>query len=179
MELNEFAIDLLGKLQYKNGMSFIDVNIEWLMEGIETRCDLPDGFSGTLSHTWYVSYYHFLKHEYDVAYKYANMSLSEANKKGALVDNRQIAKSQLLLASIKYSLNSQRGTLAIEPIQIVENVVKCTSNLYGEKSFYLISAYRHLIHMVDASSGATYRNKYQELVDIYRPQVDDIENKLS
>ena len=155
-------------------------NIEWLMEGIETRCDLPDGFSGTLSHTWYVvSYYHFLKHEYDVAYKYANMSLSEANKKGALIDNRQIAKSQLLLASIKYSLNRRSATSTSEPTQIVENVVKRTSTLYGEKSFYLISAYRHLIHMVDASSGATYRNKYNELIDIYHPQVSDIENKLS
>lgn len=155
-------------------------NIEWLIEGIETRCNLPDGFSGTLSHTWYVaSYYHFLKHEYDVAHKYANMSLSEANKKGALVDNRQIAKSQLLLASIKYSLNSHRGALTSEPIQIVENVVKCTSTLYGEKSYYLIPAYRHLINMVDTSSAATYRNKYNELKDIYRLQVSDIENKLS
>ncbi|MBD5128365.1 MAG: hypothetical protein HDT43_00340 [Ruminococcaceae bacterium] len=155
-------------------------DIEMLINGIESRLDLPNGFAETLTHTWYVTaYYYYLKQDYHTALKYATKSIGESNKKGALVDFRQRIKLELLLADVKEALRRNTGAFSNEAISIVMDVVDRVGNLYGQESYYLILPYRHLVRIVGETAEAKkYKKTYNELVNKYITDIRNAEAKL-
>lgn len=155
-------------------------DIEWLVKGIESRIDLPNGFAETLTHTWYVTaYYYYLKQDYHTALKFATKSIGESNKKGTLVDFRQSIKLELLLADIKDALRRNEGTFSNEALSIVLDIVDRVGNLYGQESYYLILPYRHLVHIIgEAAETTKYKKIYNELVDKYITDIRTAEAKL-
>lgn len=108
-------------------------NLELLIDGVESRVDLPKGFAETLAHTWYIcAFYYFLKKEYSIALKYINKSIGASKKKGALVDFRQEVRTQILYGDIKSVLDT------IEGQTIYLNVIDNIKSIYGNDSYYLI-----------------------------------------
>lgn len=155
-------------------------DIDWLIKGIEARIDLPNGFAETLAHTWYVvAYYYYLKRDYPTALKFANKSIGESYKKGALVDFRQRIKSELLLADIKEALNKCQGGVSKEAKSIIMDIVARISNLYGQESYYLILPYRHLVNSIgETTEKLKYTKIYNKLVNQYMTNIRNTELKL-
>lgn len=149
-------------------------NLKWLIDGVESRVDLPIGFSETLSHTWYIcAFYYFLKEEYAVAIKYINKSIGASNKKGSLVDFRQDVRTQILYGDIKSVLDK------IEGQTVYMNAIKSVKSIYGEESYYLLLPYRHLIQMQKTGEKKSgYFQRYQRLYEKYVPVIRDVEVKL-
>lgn len=149
-------------------------NLEWLISGVESRVDLPKGFSETLSHTWYIcALYYFLKEEYSVAIKYINKSIGASKKKGALVDFRQDMRTKILYGDIKSVLNG------IEGKAIYMDVINSIKSIYGNDSYYLILPYRHLIQTYKMEEKKSEFNQcYQRLYEKYIPSIRDVEKKL-
>lgn len=155
-------------------------NIEWLIRGIESRIDLPKGFSNTLAHTWYVcAYYYYLKNEYITAIKYVNKSIHASGKKGAFVDFRQEVRTKLLLADIKYAQGRTGNCDLKEALSIIIDIKNQITNQYGPDSFYLISPIRRLLAMCKESEETSeYNHMYNELIKRYAPAISDAEANL-
>ena len=149
-------------------------NLEWLINGIESRVDLPKGFAETLAHTWYVcSLYYYFNGDYLTAIKYVNKSIGVSKKKGALTDFRQDMRTLLLLGDIKAVDDWEQG----EKIYI--DVVDRIKSLYGNDSYYLLLPYRRLAKGCrQHESENKYELYYNELKKKYLSAVEMAESKL-
>lgn len=155
-------------------------SLNQLIDGVESRVDLPNGFSNTLAHTWYVcAYYYYLNEEYAAAIKYINKSIGASKKVGALVDFRLDMRIKLLLGDIKAAQAVLRMADLGEAEIIYKNVIESIIAVYGKDSYYLIAPYRHLLQIVNRSEQRNeYKYHYKKLVDQYAGVVRELENKL-
>lgn len=155
-------------------------NLNWVVNGVESRVNLPKGFSDTLAHTWYVcAYYYYLKQEYSIAIKYANKSIGKAKEQGALIDFRQNIRTELLLGDIKTALARKMQANLEEVEAIYENIIDSIISLYGKDSYYLIAPYRHYLKVSNKlEKREQYSCHFDELNDRYVSVVREAERKL-
>lgn len=155
-------------------------DIQWLITSIESRIDLPVGFSETLNHTWYVcAYYYYLEKDYQTALRYVNKSIEVSKKPGALTDFRQDIRTTLLLADIKYAQGNTLHNDFNELISIIIDSVNRISDLYGNDSYYLIFPIRHLLQITNKTEHVSkYKHIYEKLVRKYTSAIRIVEEKL-
>ena len=155
-------------------------NIEWLINGVESRIDLPLGFADTLAHTWYICAYHYyLKKEYHVAIKYVNRAIGVSKKEGALVDFRQDMRTKLLLGDIKSAQGKFEKVYLKEAETIYMDIIENITSIYGKDSYFLVSPYRHLIQMLKIfENKKEYSVRYNKLVKKYMSEVEKIKRQL-
>lgn len=155
--------------------------LEWLINGIESRTDLPEGFSGTLAHSWYVcAYYYYLKHEYSVAIKYINKSLAESKKEGALIDFRQDMRTKMLLGDIKSAQNKELANHSNDAEMIYKDIVNGIMEMYGSDSYYLVAPYRRLKQIVESAlEKDKYNCAYNILNKKYKLAIKKLGKKLN
>ena len=147
-------------------------NLKLLIDGIESRVDLPKGFAETLAHTWYVcAYYYYLKKEYSVAVKFIHKSIGASKKKGALVDYMQDIRTQILYGDIKSAEDCVEGR------KVYIDVINSIQNTYGNDSYYLIMPYRHLLQTFKGEK-TEYSKYYDKLYDRYSSAIRETEDKL-
>lgn len=155
-------------------------NIEWLINGVESRIDLPLGFADTLAHTWYICAYHYyLKKEYYVAIKYVNKAIGVSKKEGALVDFRQDMRTKLLLGDIKAAQGKFEKVYLKEAETIYMDIIENITAIYGKDSYFLVSPYRHLIQMLKIfENKKEYSVRYNKLVKKYMPEVEKMKRQI-
>ena len=155
-------------------------NLEWLVRSVEARVDLPEGFSETHAHTWYICAYHYyLQGEYSTAIKYIHKSVRASKKPGALVDFRQDMRTQLLFGDIMAAQAKLEKASMDEAENIYKNIIVSLISMYGEDSYYLISPYRHLLQTTKREKQhVQYSCDYSRLIDKYAVRVKDLENQL-
>lgn len=153
-------------------------NLEMIIRGIKSRVDLPDGFSGTLAHTWYICAYHyFLRKEYSVAIKYVNKSIQESKKKGALIDFRQDVRTRMLLGDIKLAQGKNGISYLEEAEKIYKGVIEDILSLYGKTSFYLCAPYRRILQ-IGKENKTEYSKNNDLLKNKYMNYRHDAKKKL-
>lgn len=154
-------------------------NLHFLIDGVESRVDLPIGFSGTLAHSWYIcSYYYFKNKNFITAKVYAQKALAESNKKGTLVDFQQEIRIRILLGEIKLAQAKNEKDIDLV-VKIFEEIINDIIVLYGMDSFFLLKPYKCMINAVkDDYIMNEYRNKYRILDDMYRQKIREVETRL-
>lgn len=154
-------------------------NLEWLIHGVESRVDLPIGFSKTLAHTWYVcANYYYVKGEYTIAIKYINKSIEESKKDGALEDFLQDIRTRLLLGKIK-AAQARMGLAKWEFVEsIYIDIINDVMAVYGSESFYLIAPYRYLLNVDVVDKKQEYEKRYAYLTNKYKKSIMEFEDKL-
>lgn len=155
-------------------------NIDWLISGIESRVNLPIGFSKTMAHTWYIcALYYYQKSNYSVAIKYVYKALNESASKGALFDFRQYIRIKLLEGDIRYAKSKAKQAEIKEAKDIYIDVINSITDTYGFNNYFLISPYRHLLIILeDEDEKAVYYNKYINLVNQYKSSLNEMRNKM-
>lgn len=149
-----------------------------IIQGIKSRVDLPDGFSGTLAHTWYIcAYYYYLRKEYSVAIKYVNKSIQESKKKGALIDFRQDVRTRMLLGDIKLAQGKKGISYLEEAEKIYKGVIEDILSLYGKTSFYLCAPYRRILQ-IEKENKTEYSKNNDLLKNKYMNYRHDAKKKL-
>lgn len=155
-------------------------NIDLLINGIESRVNLPIGFSKTMAHTWYIcALYYYQKSNYSAAIKFVYKALNESASKGALVDFRQYIRIKLLEGDIRYAQSKAKQAEIKEAKDIYIDVIKKITDTYGINNYFLISPYRHLLMIFDDEDDkAVYYNKYIDLVNRYKSSLIEMRNKM-
>ena len=155
-------------------------NLGWIIDGIQSRKNLPNGFTNTLVHTWYVcAYYFYLQKEYETACKYINKAIYESKKEGVIYDFRQDIRISILLGDIKVMQGKLDEKYLGEAEKIYKDVIKDIIDMYGKESYYLIAPYRCLQKLGEVSSEkCKYREQYQYLLDRHRNNIREAEEKF-
>ncbi|MCI8650729.1 MAG: hypothetical protein HFG20_11510 [Anaerotruncus sp.] len=155
-------------------------NIQWLIRSIESRINLPKGFTKTLAHTWYIcAYYYYLKKDYSTAIKYINKSIQVSMEKGVFFDFRQNIRTKLLLADIKYAQEESMHNESLEAASIVVDIIDQIRAIYGSDSYYLILPCRHLLQMTTGIKEVSkYKHIYSELIRKYTSEVKISKQKM-
>lgn len=155
-------------------------NLERLVQGIQSRIDLPEGFSNTLGHTWYIcAYYFFLKKEYKTAIKYVEKAIYELRKEGAIFDFRQEIRIRLLLGNIKAEQGKVDDTYITEAERLYKAIIADIICIYGDESFFLIAPYRCLLQLENGVQiHDKDKNHYQFLTQKYKPYIRETRMKL-
>ena len=155
-------------------------NVEALIKSLESRVDLPIGFSETKAHTWYVfAVYYYQKKEYATAKKYANKAIESGSKEDSLVDFRLEIRTKLLIADIIYATSGDDELIRKRSIDIYQEVIDNIEHQYGENSFYLITPFLHIIDALpDSKEKSYFICRYKQLNSKYSPLVFEMEEKL-
>lgn len=155
-------------------------NLKWIIEGIRVRKNLPNGFTDTLVHTWYIcAYYFYLQNEYNIACTYIRKAIHESKKEGAISDFRQDMRIQILRGDIKRKQGRLDKRCLREAENIYKDVIYNLVNKYGDESFYLIAPYCRLRKLGgDFSDISRYQERYQDLMDKYWVNVREVDTKL-
>ncbi len=153
-------------------------NLYNLIKSIESRNNLPEGFTTTLWHTWYIcAFYHYLQGDFKNASKYISKSIANMQIKGELIDFR-IFRIHLLHADIKFAKSRKTNNTKFDNeiyLIIIKDIIKAV----GKDSYYLVSPYKKLIN---ATEDLTEKQRYQlnldRLLNIHEHKNKCIETKL-
>lgn len=138
-------------------------NLNYLIKAIESRIDLPEGFTNTLAHTWYVcANYYYIKGDFNVAYKYITMFFEESKIENSFYDFRLSTRSSLLLGDIRVKQADENPIYFKEAEGIYLDIISNIENTYGKDSFYLLAPYRHLYIMYNKKNCDLKVKEYQE-----------------
>ncbi len=148
-----------------------------LIKIINSKENLPEGFSKLLGHSWYVcALYYMVKEEYITAYKYVNKSLS--SMESDVKDIKQIFRSKMLLGTILQKEPTLRSYVE-EPEQIYEKVLADAICLYGKDNYFLCKIYRFLMkNAADNKKRQEYEEKYTLLYNRYTNSKKDLLRKV-
>lgn len=154
--------------------------LQWIIDGVESRVNLPEGFTNTMSHTWYIcAYYYYIKKDYLTALLYVHKSLRLAVQKDAYHDIREQSRTKLLLGDINIELGKKDEKRKKEAVEVYKTIAKEIENFYGHDSFFLKDPYFRLMHVCDDKSEQMKYNKIcGDLDRKYANKIMDVKEKL-
>lgn len=154
-------------------------DVNQLINGIKSRVDLPNGFSETLSHTWYVcALYYYLGRDFPTAIRFVNKSVGASKKEGAIFDFRQDMRTKLLLGDIRADQAKEDPAFRIEAENIFKDIIEKITGMYGNDSYYLIKPYMHLRAVTNRNDKVKYDIFLNSLIQHYKPRLQTYERKL-
>ena len=155
-------------------------NLQWIIDGIESRVNLPEGFTNTMSHTWYIcAYYYYIKKEYLTALLYVHKSLRLVMQKDSYNDIREQSRTKLLLGDINTELGKKDEKRKKEAVEVYKTIVKEIEKFYGQDSFYLKDPCFRLMQVCDDRAEQMKYNKIcGDLDRKYANKIIDMEKKL-
>ena len=142
-----------------------DVATDELIEAIQSRVDLPDGYIETKEHTWYVcALYYYENKSYIESINYINRALLAISEGNVISDVRQEVRLLQLLAKVNYEIAKENN----DDFSVVKDIyIKAAQkiiNNYGNDSIYLMEIYNDL-QKIDENYIDKYnllKNKYCE-----------------
>lgn len=150
-------------------------NVEGIIQGIQSRVDLPVGFAETKAHTWYIcALYFYRKEDYATAKTYIIKCRNASKEDGALYDFWQQIRTEMLYGDILAAENWEEAALLYHAL--IDDI--CTQ--YSADNVYLIPLYRRLANRAQKDDSAVNRDiqEFTRLSEMYSSERALIEQKL-
>lgn len=186
LKANEIRLQKLNKCS-KDYCSSINVQAELeillfgeiqsseIVRAIKSRIDLPQDFTETLQHTWYICALNcYCQKNYTLALKYINKALLKMEENNQFYDLRQEVRIYILIGNIKFEI-AKMGEGKYEDAE--RNYLIAKQKLigeYGENSVYLKGIYECLV----ARFGDKYLTEYTQINKLYSEDIEETENKI-
>lgn len=147
-----------------------------LLKVVESKENLPEGFTKLLGHSWYVcALYYYKMGDYVTAYEYIYKSLCELQNESG--DVKQILRSKMLFGSIIQRMSiSNKERVFSKAVKIYKEVLEDAVHLYGEENYFLCKPYRFLMKNAE---GEKERQEYEEKYNFIQSRFLESRNCLS
>lgn len=170
------SLNVIAELELLVGR---ECSLREIINGVESRADLPSGFARTQSHTWYVCarYFHNSGRR-DLALKYLDRALYASKEEGALYDFRQDVRIRLLRADI-VARDDEDGAS-----RLYDEILGSVEAEYGTSSYHLIAPLRHYVmHLNNPAESFCKRlcdleGRYRDSLRRAKQVLDDFAEQL-
>lgn len=177
-KLSECSKDYCSSINVQAELEIIlfgDIQSPEIVQAIKCRVDLPEDFTDTLTHTWYIcalNYYY--QKNYSLALGYANKALLKMQEDNQFYDLRQEIRIYILIGNIKFEI-AKMGDSAYKDAENSYIIAKQKLiKEYGENSIYLKKVYECLI----TRFGNKYLAEYTRINKLYSEHIVEAENKI-